>query len=142
VLGWFGEIHPRVLDRMDVKGPLVAFEIVLNAVPEARAKSATRPALVASDLMPVKRDFAFLMDANVEAASVVKAARAADKALIEDVSVFDVFTGGALGEGKKSLAIEVTLQPRDRTLTEAEIEAVSTKIIAQVTRATGATLRG
>jgi phenylalanyl-tRNA synthetase beta chain len=142
VLGWFGEIHPRVLDRMDVKGPLVAFEIVLNAVPEARAKSATRPALVASDLMPVKRDFAFLMDAGVEAASVVKAAKGADKALIEDVSVFDVFTGGALGEGKKSIAIEVTLQPRDRTLTEAEIEAVSSKIIAQVTRATGATLRG
>ncbi|HUE45324.1 MAG TPA: phenylalanine--tRNA ligase subunit beta [Aestuariivirgaceae bacterium] len=142
ILGWFGEIHPRVLDRMDVKGPLVAFEIVLGTVPEARTKSATRPALVASDLMPVKRDFAFLMDTNVEAASVVKAAKGADKALIEDVSVFDVFTGGALGEGKKSLAIEVTLQPRDRTLTEAEIEYVSSKIIAQVTRATGATLRG
>jgi phenylalanyl-tRNA synthetase beta chain len=142
ILGWFGEIHPRVLDRMDVKGPLVAFEIVLNAVPAARAKSATRPALVASDLMPVKRDFAFLMDAGVEAASVVKAAKGADKGLIEDVTVFDVFTGGALGDGKKSIAIEVTLQPRDRTLTEAEIEAVSTRIIAQVTRATGATLRG
>jgi phenylalanyl-tRNA synthetase beta chain len=142
VLGWFGEIHPRVLDRMDVKGPLVAFEMVLNAVPGTRAKSATRPALVASDLMPVKRDFAFLMDAGVEAASVVKAAKGADKALIEDVSVFDVFAGGALGEGKKSIAIEVTLQPRDRTLTEAEIEAVSSRIIAQVTRATGATLRG
>jgi phenylalanyl-tRNA synthetase beta chain len=142
VLGWFGEIHPRVLDRMDVKGPLVAFELVLNAVPEARAKSATRPALVASDLMPVKRDFAFLMDAGVEAERVVKAARSADKALIDDVSVFDVFAGGALGEGKKSIAIEVTLQPRQRTLTEAEIEAVSRKVVDQVTRATGATLRG
>jgi phenylalanyl-tRNA synthetase beta chain len=142
VLGWFGEIHPRVLDRMDVKGPLVAFEMVLNAIPEARAKSATRPALVASDLMPVKRDFAFVLDDAVEAARVVKAARAADRALIEEVSVFDVFTGGALGEGKKSLAIEVTLQPRQRTLTEAEIEAVSQKIIAAVTRATGATLAG
>jgi phenylalanyl-tRNA synthetase beta chain len=142
VLGWFGEIHPRVLDRMDVKGPLVAFEMVLNAIPESRARSATRPALVASDLMAVKRDFAFLLDDTVEADRVVKAARAADRALIEEVAVFDVFTGGALGEGKKSLAIEVTLQPRQRTLTEAEIEAVSQKIITAVTRATGATLRG
>ncbi|MFW6076890.1 MAG: phenylalanine--tRNA ligase subunit beta [Hyphomicrobiales bacterium] len=142
VLGWFGEIHPRVLDRMDVKGPLVAFEIVLNAVPDARARTATRPALVASDLLPVKRDFAFLVDEAVEAASVVKAAKQADRTLIEDVSVFDVFAGGATGEGRKSIAIEVTLQPRERTLTEAEIEAVSSRIIAQVTRATGATLRG
>ena len=142
MLGWFGEIHPRVLDRMDVKGPLVAFEMVLNAVPEARAKSATRPALVASDLMPVKRDFAFLMDDTVEAERVVKAAKSADRTLIEEVSVFDVFAGGTLGEGKKSIAVEVTLQPRQRTLTDAEIEAVSQKIIAQVTRATGATLRG
>jgi phenylalanyl-tRNA synthetase beta chain len=116
--------------------------MVLNALPDARAKSATRPALVASDLMPVKRDFAFLMDEAVEAANVVKAAKQADRTLIGDVSVFDVFAGGALGEGKKSIAIEVTLQPRERTLTEAEIEAVSSRIIAQVTRATGAVLRG
>jgi phenylalanyl-tRNA synthetase beta chain len=142
MLAWFGEIHPRILDRMDVRGPLVAFEMVLNAIPEARTKSATRPALMASDLMAVKRDFAFLMDVAVEAERVVKAARTADRALIEEVVVFDVFAGGALGEGKKSIAIEVTLQPRQRTLTEAEIEAVSQKIIAQVTRATGATLRG
>jgi phenylalanyl-tRNA synthetase beta chain len=142
ILAWFGEIHPRVLDRMDVKGPIVAFEAMLDAIPEARAKSATRPPLVASDLMPVKRDFAFLVDEAVEAERLVKAAKQADKALISEVSVFDVFAGGALGEGKKSIAIEVTLQPRARTLTEAEIEAVSRKIVDQVTRATGATLRG
>jgi phenylalanyl-tRNA synthetase beta chain len=115
---------------------------MLDAIPEARAKSATRPPLVASDLMPVKRDFAFLVDEAVEAERLVKAAKQADKALISEVSVFDVFAGGALGEGKKSIAIEVTLQPRARTLTEAEIEAVSRKIVDQVTRATGATLRG
>ena len=142
ILGWFGEIHPRVLDRMDLKGPVAGFEAMLDAIPEARANSATRPPLVASDLMPVKRDFAFLVDVAVEAERLVKAAKQADKALISEVSVFDVFAGGALGEGKKSIAIEVTLQPRARTLTEAEIEAVSRRIVDQVTRATGATLRG
>jgi phenylalanyl-tRNA synthetase beta chain len=131
-----------VLDRMDVKGPLVAFEMVLDAIPEARAKSATRPALVAFDLMAVKRDFAFVVDDAVAAERLVKAAKSADKALIGDVAVFDVFAGGALGAGRKSIAIEVTLQPRERSLTEAEIEVVSQKIIAQVTRATGASLRG
>jgi phenylalanyl-tRNA synthetase beta chain len=127
---------------MDVKGPLVAFEAVLNAIPEPKSKLATRPPLAASDLMPVRRDFAFLLDQSVEADRVVKAARSADRALIADVSVFDVFTGGALGDGKKSLAIEVTLQPRERTLTDMEIEAVSQKVVAQVTKATGGTLRG
>jgi len=141
-LGWFGELHPRVLEAMDVKGPLVAFEVVLNAIPESRSKSATRPALKASDLMAVKRDFAFVLDEGVEAERVLKAARGADKALIEDVSIFDLFTGGNLGQGKKSLAIEVTLQPRDRTLTEEEIEKVGRAVVADVQKATGAVLRG
>jgi phenylalanyl-tRNA synthetase beta chain len=137
-LAWFGELHPRVLAAMDVKGPLVGFEVVLNAIPASKAKSATRAALNASDLMPVSRDFAFLIDSGVEADKLVKAAKGADRALIADVSVFDLFR---LDNGKTSLAIEVTLQPRDATLTDKDIEAVSTKIIAMVQKATGATLR-
>jgi phenylalanyl-tRNA synthetase beta chain len=137
-LGFFGEIHPRILAAMDVKGPLVAFELILNAIPASKQKGATRPPLVVSDLMPLSRDFAFVVDDGVEADKLVKAARNADKALIADVAVFDLYK---LGGGKTSLAIEVTLQPRDKTLTEAEIEAVSTKIVQAVTKATGGTLR-
>ena len=137
-LAYFGEIHPRVLAAMDVKGPVVAFEAVLNAIPVAKSKGATRAALNASDLMPVTRDFAFVVDAYVEADKLVKAAKAADKALIADVAVFDVFK---LDGGKTSLAIEVTLQPRDATLTDKDIEAVSAKIVAGVQKATGGTLR-
>jgi phenylalanyl-tRNA synthetase beta chain len=140
-LATFGELHPRVLAAMDVKGPLVGFEIVLNAIPASKARSATRAALNVSDLMSVSRDFAFVVDDRVEADKLVKAAKGADKALIGDVSVFDVFAGGSLGEGKKSLAIEVTLNPRDKTLTDEEIEAVSAKIVAQVQKATGGVLR-
>ena len=134
----FGEVHPRVLAAMDVKGPVVAFEVILNAIPGSKAKGATRAALNASDLMPLSRDFAFVVDSAVEAEKLVKAARSADKALISDVAVFDIYK---LDGGKTSLALEVTLQPRDKTLTDAEIEAVSAKIVGAVTKATGGTLR-
>ena len=137
-LGYFGEIHPRVLAAMDVKGPLVAFELILNAIPGSKSKGATRAALVISDLMPLSRDFAFVVDDAIEADKLVKAAKGADKALIADVTVFDLYK---LEGGSKSLAIEVTLQPKDKTLTEAEIEAVSQKIVQAVTKATGGTLR-
>ena len=137
-LAYFGEIHPRVLAAMDVKGPVVGFEIVLNAIPASKSKSATRAALNASDLMPVSRDFAFVVDDGVEAEKLVKAARGADRALIADVTIFDLFK---LEGTKKSLAIEVTLQPRDKTLTDQEIEAVSAKIVGAVQKATGGTLR-
>ncbi|MCA3555633.1 phenylalanine--tRNA ligase subunit beta [Aestuariivirga sp.] len=137
-LGFFGEIHPRVLGQMDVKGPLVAFEIILTAIPGSKSRGATRAALVISDLMPLSRDFAFVVDDAVEADKLVKAAKGADKALIADVTVFDLYK---LEGGKKSLAIEVTLQPKDKTLTEPEIEAVSQKIVQAVTKATGGTLR-
>ena len=137
-LAFFGEVHPRVLAAMDVKGPLVAFEVVLNAIPASKAKGATRAALNASDLMALTRDFAFVVDSGVEAEKLVKAARGADKALISDVTVFDSYR---LEGGKTSLALEVTLQPRDKTLTEAEIEAVSARIVGAVTKATGGTLR-
>jgi phenylalanyl-tRNA synthetase beta chain len=142
VLAIFGELHPRVIRALDVKGPVVGFTVFADEIPLSKAKSATRPALVAHDLLPVDRDFAFVVDARVEALSIVNAALGADKALIADVRVFDQFLGGSLGDGKKSVAIAVRLQPQGATLKEAEIEAVSKKIIEKVTKATGGTLRG
>ncbi|QDI76896.1 MULTISPECIES: phenylalanine--tRNA ligase subunit beta [Leisingera] len=141
-LGVFGELHPKVLKEMGIKGAAVAFTIFPDEVPLPRKSGATRPALAISDLQAVERDFAFVVDADVEALTLVNAAAGADKALIEDVRVFDEFIGGSLGEGKKSLAITVRLQPSDQTLKEKDIEAVSEKIIAKVTKATGGTLRG
>ncbi len=142
VLGAFGELHPKVIEAADVKGPVVAFALHLAKVPFPKAKGTTRPALKASDLQSVERDFAFVVARDVEAQALINAAAGADKALIAEVALFDEFTGGALGEaGQKSLAITVRLQPRDKTLTEAEIDAVSQKIIAKVEKATGGMLR-
>ncbi len=142
VLGVFGEVHPKVLAEMDVKGPAMAFTIWPHEIPVPRKSGATRAALQISDLQAVERDFAFVVDAGVEALTLVNAAMGADKALIEDVRVFDEFIGGALGEGKKSLALTVRLQPSQQTLQDKEIEAVSAKIIEKVTKATGGVLRG
>jgi phenylalanyl-tRNA synthetase beta chain len=142
VLGVFGELHPRVLQAMDIKGPAMAFTIWPEEVPLPRKSGATRAALELRDLQAVERDFAFVVDESVEALTLVNAAAGADKALVEDVRVFDEFIGGSLGEGKKSLAITVRLQPTDATLKEKDIEAVAEKIIAKVTKATGGTLRG
>jgi phenylalanyl-tRNA synthetase beta chain len=143
VLAHFGELHPATLKAMDVEGPVVAFEVFLDAVPPEKKKSRARAPLASIDLLPVRRDFAFVLDKSVAAGDVVKAAAGADKTLIAQVSVFDVFEGGALAaEGKKSLAIEVTLQPVSATLTVPEIEAVSQKIIADVRKATGGEIRG
>ncbi len=142
VLGVFGEVHPRVLAAMDVKGPAMAFTIWPAEVPLPRKSGATRPALQISDLQAVERDFAFVVDADVEALALVNAAKGADKNLIEDVRVFDEFIGGSLGEGKKSLAITVRLQPSDKTLKDADIEAVGAKVVEKVTKATGGVLRG
>ncbi|MEM7631518.1 MAG: phenylalanine--tRNA ligase subunit beta [Pseudomonadota bacterium] len=142
VLGVFGELHPKVLDAMDIKGPAMAFTLWPDEIPLPRQSGATRGALQISDLQSVERDFAFVVDADVEALTLVNAALGADKALIEDVRVFDEFIGGALGEGKKSLAITVRLQPKDATMKEAEIEAVGQKVIEKVAKATGGVLRG
>jgi phenylalanyl-tRNA synthetase beta chain len=142
-IGYFGELHPRVLDDMDVAGPIVAFEIFPDAIPEPKRKATrAKPPLDMSDLQPLRRDFAFVVGESVTADQAIRAARGADKKLIADVSLFDVFEGGSLGEGQKSLAIEVTLQPVDKTLTDEEIEAVSKRIVAAVEKATGGTLRG
>ena len=140
-LARFGEINPKVLRALDVKGPVVAFEIYPDAVPQPKAKSAARPMLTLSAFQPIERDFAFVVDADVEAAKIVQAARGAEKTLIDDVRVFDVFEGQALGEGKKSLAITVVLQPTENTLTDEEIEGISKSIVEAVEKATGGTLR-
>ena len=141
-LARFGEIHPRVLRRMDVKGPVVAFEIFADAIPQAKNKGPAKPLLRLSSLQPISRDFAFVVGENVAVDKLIGAARGADKELVADVQVFDVFSGGNLGEGKKSVAISVVLQPTDKTLTEEEIEAVSARIIERVTDVTGGVLRG
>ena len=145
VLCAFGEVHPKVLREMDVKGPAVAFTIWPENVPFPKAKTPTRPALDLADLQAVERDFAFVVDARVEALTAVNAAAGADKVLIESVRVFDQFTGdkaeAQMGAGKKSIALTVRLQPKDKTLTDAEIEAVAAKIVEKVTKATGGSLR-
>jgi phenylalanyl-tRNA synthetase beta chain len=140
-LASFGEIHPRVLDVMDTAGPLVAFEVDLDAIPLPKSNRTARPALDAPDLQAVTRDFAFVVAQDVSADRILRAAKAADKALIASVSIFDVFEGEAIGAGRKSVAVEVTLQPRRQTLTEAEIDQVSSSIVAAVAKATGGELR-
>ncbi|MEE8272274.1 MAG: phenylalanine--tRNA ligase subunit beta, partial [Alphaproteobacteria bacterium] len=142
VLAQFGEIHPAVLATLDVAGPVAAFEAFLDAVPRPKAVKTARPLLKLSPLQPVKRDFAFVVDSAVTADKVVRAARGSDKTLIAGVEVFDLYEGEGIGDGMKSIAIAVTLQPTEATLTDAEIEAVRTKIIANVEKQTGGRLRG
>ena len=142
MLAVFGEIHPKVLSAMDVKGPVVGFTIWPEEIPLPRNADASRGAVVLNDLQAVERDFAFVVDSSVEALTLVNAAAGADKALIADVRVFDEFAGGSLGEGKKSLAVTVRLQPTEATLKEKEIEEVSARIVEKVQKATGGTLRG
>ena len=141
-LAWFGELHPKIVSAFDLKGPAAAFEIVLDTIPEAKAKATkARPPLDASDFPAVERDFAFVVDAGVTADAVLRAARSVDRALIESAGAFDLYEGKGVPEGKKSLAISVRLQPRDKTLTDPEIDAIAQKIVAAVTKATGGTLR-
>jgi len=141
-LGWFGELHPAWAAELDIDGPVAAFELDLDALPEPRRKATrTKPALDLSALMPLTRDFAFVVDKAVTAGAIIKAARGADKALIKDVTVFDVFEGNHVGEGKKSVAIEVTIQPADKTLTEEDIDRISAGVIAAVTKTSGGVLR-
>ncbi len=146
VLGVFGELHPKVVAATGLKGRVVAFSLLLEDVPFPRTTSTARPALTLEGLQQVQRDFAFVVDAEVEAQALVQAARGADKALIADARIFDEFAGeraeAQMGTGKKSLALTVRLQPREKTLTEAEIETAAAKIIDKVTKATGGSLRG
>jgi phenylalanyl-tRNA synthetase beta chain len=142
VLAQFGELHPRVLRALDLKAPAAGFEVFLDAIPLPRAGKQKRSLLELSAFQPVSRDFAFLVDESVPAEKVLRAARGADKALITGVALFDVYQGKGVEPGKKSLAIAVTLQPREATLTDQQIDAVAAKVVDQVTKATGGTLRG
>ena len=143
VLAYFGEIHPRVLKDMDVESPMAGFEIIFDNLPKLKKKkSKVRPHLELPQFHAVERDFAFVVDSGVTAAQVINAAEKADKKLIAQVSLFDVFEGGDLGGGKKSLAVNVVLQPVEKTLTDAEIDTIAEKVVANVTKATGAVLRG
>jgi phenylalanyl-tRNA synthetase beta chain len=143
MVGAFGEIHPKVLRALDLKGPLVAFEINLDALPPPKAKpTKMKPKPVLSDFQPVTRDFAFVVGRQVQAGDIVKAAQAAERQLIAGVDVFDVYEGTGIDPDKKSVAIAVTLQPTEKTLTDAEIEAISARIVGEVSKKTGAVLRG
>ncbi|MEM7668134.1 MAG: phenylalanine--tRNA ligase subunit beta, partial [Pseudomonadota bacterium] len=145
-LAVFGELHPKVLEALDIKGPAVASVVFLENVPMAKAKGKARAALQSSDYQAVERDFAFVVEEQIEADAILRAARSADKKLIETVTVFDVFSGKKafeqLGAGMKSIAINLRLQPTTATLTDAEIDAISTSVVAAVQKATGGTLRG
>ena len=142
VLGHFGELHPRTLEALDAEGPLVAFEVILERIPEPKAKATrAKAALELSPFQPVDRDFAFVVDRNVKAADLVRAAQAVDRKLIAAVTVFDVYEGTGIAPDKKSIAVAVTIQPRDKTMTDAEIEALAAKIVAEVGKRTGGVLR-
>jgi len=142
VLGHFGELHPNVLEALDAEGPLVAFEVILERIPQPKVRATrARPVLELSPFQPVDRDFAFVVERHVKAADIVRAAQSADRKLIAGVTVFDVYEGPGIESGKKSIAIAVTIQPRERTMTEAEIEALAAKIVAEVSKRTGGALR-
>ncbi|ESX61667.1 phenylalanyl-tRNA synthetase subunit beta [Mesorhizobium sp. LSHC422A00] len=142
VLGTFGEFHPKTLEGLDVSGPICGFEVYIDAVPEPKAKpTKTKPKLELSAFQAVKRDFAFVVDKTVEAGALVRAALAADKKLVTGVSVFDVFEGASLGTAKKSIAIEVSIQPVEKTLTDEDFEALAKRIVDNVGKQTGGMLR-
>jgi phenylalanyl-tRNA synthetase beta chain len=142
VLGHFGELHPRTLEALDAEGPLVAFETILERIPEPKARATrAKPMLELSPFQPVERDFAFVVERSVKAADVVRAAQSVDRKLIAGVTVFDVYEGSGIEPDKKSIAIAVTIQPRERTMTDAEIEALAAKLVAEVGKRTGGVLR-
>ena len=142
VLGHFGELHPRALETLDVEGPLVAFEVILERIPEPKDKpTRAKPALELSPFQPVERDFAFVVDRAVKAADLVRAAQNADRKLITGVTVFDVYESKGIEPGKKSVAIAVTIQPREKTMTDEEIEVLGAKVVAEVSKRTGGVLR-
>ncbi|HVV61799.1 MAG TPA: phenylalanine--tRNA ligase subunit beta [Pseudolabrys sp.] len=142
VLGSFGELHPRVLEALKAEGPLMAFEVILEKIPAPKPRATrAKPVLELSPFQPIDRDFAFVVDSNVKAADIVRAAQYVDRRLITSVSVFDVYEGTGIEPGKKSVAIAVTIQPREKTMTDEEIETLAGKIVTEVTRKTGGTLR-
>ena len=141
VIAEFGAVHPRVLKALDADGPMLAFEVMLDSVPEPKAKSKTRGSASLSPLMPLTRDFALVVEDGRAAGDLIRAAAGADKALIADVRVFDVYSGTGVADGFKSVALEVVIQPQAAILTEVEIEALSGRVVAAVEKL-GGRLRG
>jgi phenylalanyl-tRNA synthetase beta chain len=142
ILGYFGELHPRVVEALDADGPLMVFEVILDRIPDAKQRpTRAKPVLELSAFQPVSRDFAFIVDRSIRAGDIVRAAQGVDKKLITSVTVFDVYEGKGIDDGKKSVAIAVTIQPREKTLTDQEIDAVAARIVAEVTKKTGGSLR-
>ncbi|OAI45040.1 phenylalanine--tRNA ligase subunit beta [Rhizomicrobium sp. SCGC AG-212-E05] len=141
VIAQFGEIHPKILAAFDIKGPAAGFEIFLDAIPDAKSKGGkAKPLFAPSPFQAIERDFAFVVDARLAAGEIVKVVKLADRNLIDSVNVFDVYEGKGVPDGKKSVAVAVRIQPKDATLTEAEIESLAQKIVA-ATLKIGATLR-
>lgn len=141
VLAYFGELHPKILKAMDVKTTVCACEVFLDRLPPAKKKNGKGvKTLKLSAFTPIFRDLAFLVDRKVDADKIVSAAKNTDKVLITDVSVFDLYEGEALGD-KKSVAIQLTIQPVEKTMTDEEIESVCRRVVGAVGVATGATLR-
>ena len=141
IVARFGEIHPATLTMLDSKGPVVGFEVMLDNIPQGKKKGTARPMLVLAALQPVARDFAFIVDAKIEADMLLRAIKGSDKDMIESADIFDVYAGKGVPEGKKSVAIAVTVQPRNQTLTDAEIESIGKKIVDAVAAKTGGVLR-
>ena len=141
VIAHFGEIHPAILKVFDIKTPVVAFEVYMDNVPQPRAKSKSQKLLKMSQFMPLTRDFAFVADKEVEASKIMAAISSVDKEKITDVAIFDIYEGDKLPENKKSLALQVTITPFDKTMTDKEIEILSAQIVHAVKKATGAELR-
>jgi phenylalanyl-tRNA synthetase beta chain len=142
VLGYFGELHPRAAEALGADGPMIVFEVILERIPQGKQRATrAKPVLELSAFQPVSRDFAFIVDRSVKAGDIVRAAQNVDKKLITDVTVFDVYEGKGIDSDKKSIAIAVTIQPREKTMTDQEIDAVAAKVVAEVTKKTGGTLR-
>ena len=141
ILGYFGELHPGLLPSFDLSGSAVAFEIYLDAIPQPRTKTKARPSLKPSDFQKVERDFAFIVDEKITATEIIKFLAQAEKQLITDITIFDVYTGTGVEAGKKSVAIKITLQANDRTLSEQDISGVSAAIVSAASKSFGAQLR-
>jgi len=142
VMGYFGELHPRAIEALGADGPLMAFEVILDRIPDAKQRpTRAKPVLELSSFQPVSRDFAFIVDRDIKAGDIVRAAQGVDKKLITHVTVFDIYQGKGIEDDKKSVAIAVTIQPREKTLTDQEIDAVAAKVVAEVSKKTGGTLR-
>ena len=141
-MAYFGEIHPSVLKKLDVKGPLVGFEIMLGNIPLPRSKSGnSRGPLRSSDFQAVERDLAFVVDKDLPAEQIFKIVGSADKKLIDQINVFDVYWGKGIDDDKKSIAVNFRMQPMDKTMTDEEIEALRQKVIDLVAKKAGGTLR-